>query len=742
MPSVRISDGANAVVDITPNPNSALIKYFKDLSDLSIDGTVLALRRAMSLDDPVVKTVSAGVTFIEPVGVGTDQVDLEVGAGVNGSLGIFKPDATGSQLFDPDPYGDPIPVAADDRYVSFGFTATVNPAATVGAGDLNFGFSAGASASIANYRRFATKPSPPELVDDIQSTIAGFVIPADIEDFEASPVGSVVTINGTGSLKFSATANLLTAVNPLASASLPAPLPPVALKAGGSISVGVAVQLSGEYQVRLTKSGPQQVRLGFYRKSGTAFSIKATASAGVSANVGEGDILGKLISAISSDGKADTDQLQKARLTPNQIQGIQDAITASISRTIEVAISAELGSTEQETAAFLYDINVSSLSPISRTALHRALNGDLGALTEDAGLTLSGIRAIRDIFASLRESKHSFSINLLGIVNYGWISKLVLAGKTLYDPSTGQLVIADTATASRIGTTIMNIGVADAEKLRRVMAENFLITIAYRGAKASGLQPSLTSAHSFFALNEHTSPETLRDELDVNVGLGLMESGEQAHIVDSAPEFGRTLFHAATTYDSALSSQLFLDGDRVRSAEFFESAGLAALKSIVHRGDVDEARLRPADNPSLWQQMKNLGQPSIPTLFKDVAEPVVAAIVSDYTVIRWWSEAMNSTGTKLAAMLRFLATHPTVDDENDDFKKLRNDLAAHLRSVAATTKEEFDRPWGLLAMFNASGRRCGRKVKLVGSTVSILKEVPLELKEVPLESAAATSARP
>src|SRR5437879_8555472 len=103
MPSVRISDGANAVVDITPNPNSALIKYFKDLSDLSIDGTVLALRRAMSLDDPVVKTVSAGVTFIEPVGVGTDQVDLEVGAGVNGSLGIFKPDATGSQLFDPDP---------------------------------------------------------------------------------------------------------------------------------------------------------------------------------------------------------------------------------------------------------------------------------------------------------------------------------------------------------------------------------------------------------------------------------------------------------------------------------------------------------------------------------------------------------------------------------------------------------------------------------------------------------------
>jgi len=124
--------------------------------------------------------------------------------------------------------------------------------------------------------------------------------------------------------------------------------------------------------------------------------------------------------------------------------------------------------------------------------------------------------------------------------------------------------------------------------------------------------------------------------------------------------------------------------------------------------------------------MKELGQPSIPALFKDVPEPIVAAIVSDYTVIRWWSDAMNSTGIKLAAIQTFLATHPTVDDENNDFKRLRNDLASHLRSVAAATKEEFGRPWGLLAMFNASGKRSGRKVTLVGSTISIVKEVSLQ----------------
>jgi hypothetical protein len=733
MPSIKITDGVDTVVDVIPAPDSALIKYFKNLSDLSIDGTLLTLRKAVTLEDPAVKTVTAGVTFAEPVDVGTDQVDLKIGVGVNGSIGIFKPDATDSQLFDPDPYGDPITVDQDDRYVSFGVTATINPAIVVGSGDLKFGFSAGASSSITNYHRFPTKPTAPSLIDAVTSTIAEFVIPADIEDFESLPVGSVVAINGTGSLKVSGTVNLLAAINPLASASLPAPLPAVALKAGGSIAFGADVQITGEYQIRVIKSRQQQVRLGYYRKSGTAFSIKATASAGIAANVGDGDILGQLISAISSDAKTDADELRKGGLPPDQIQGIQEAIKASIARTLEIAISAELGSSQQETAAFLYDIDISSLSPLSRAALHRALDGDLAALTGQATSMLPGVRAIRDIFSNIRESKYSLTVNLLGIVNYGWISKLLLAGKTLYDPITGQLVISDTATAARIASTVMNVSVANSEKLRQVMAENFLITIAYRGAKASGLQPSLTTAHSFFALNDHTSPETLKDELDVNVGLGLMGSSEQEYMVQSAPEFGRTLFYAATTYDNTLSTQLFLDGDRVRPVEFFESAGLQALKSLVHEGDVDEARRRPAEDPGLWQQMKELGQPSIPSLFRAVPDPVVAAIVSDYTVISWWSEAMNGTAAKLATIQKFLATHPTVDDENNDFKRLRADLASHLRSVAATTKEEFGRPWGLLAMFNASGKQAGRKVTLVGSTISILKEVVLQ-------SAAATRA--
>ena len=152
----------------------------------------------------------------------------------------------------------------------------------------------------------------------------------------------------------------------------------------------------------------------------------------------------------------------------------------------------------------------------------------------------------------------------------------------MYEPTTGQLIISDSATASRIGLTLLNIGVADAEKLRHVMAENFLITVAYRGAGNAGLQSTLTSSHSFFAMNQHTPPETVRDELDASVALGLMDQNDERKIVTSAPEFGGTLFYAATHYDNTLSTELFLSADQARPVDF-EGRGPTRIQSSVPR---------------------------------------------------------------------------------------------------------------------------------------------------------------
>jgi hypothetical protein len=726
VPTFKITDGINADLEVTPNEDSALVKYFKRISDLSIDGALLALRSGVTLADPAIQTVTAGVHFAQPVDVGTDKVDLKIGGGLSGSLGFFKPDGLISKLFDPDPYQDPIPVAPDERYVSFGVMASVDTGIEMTSGDLTFGFTAGAFVTITHYRRFAMKPVPPALIDAVSSTIAGFIIPGDIDDLEALLPGSILTLNGVGTLKFSGTADLLTAVNPLASVALPAPLPAVSLKAGGSITIGTDVQLTGEYQIRILKSSQQQLRLAYYRKSGEAFSVKATASVGISGGTAGSDILGKVISAISSDGKADEEELKKAGLSADEIAGIEATLKASVERTVELALAAELAVSHEQSAAFVYEIDMAALSPTSRAAIHAALDGDLAALTSDPSAPLPGIRAARDLFTNVRERKYSLIINLLGIVNFGRVSTLVTVGKTMYEPTTGQLVISDSASASRIGLTVMNVGVADADKLRRVMAENFLITVAYRGARSAGLQPSLTTTHSFFALNQHTSQQTIRDELDVSVALGLLGADEQDRIVGSAPEFGRTLFYAATEYDNPLATQLFLDVERPRPLDFYEEVGLQALACLVHWQDDDKARLLPTRDPALWQKMKEVGQPGIAACFSDVPTPVIGAIIADYSLIRWWSDAMSTTATELANMRAFLATHPNADDESDDFKKVRNDLAGHLRSVAANTKEEFGRPWGLIAMFIVSGRRAGRKARMFGNNLSLAADAPIQ----------------
>ena len=729
MPSFKISDGVNAALDVTPNANSALIKYFKNLSDLSISGAQMALKSGTTLADPTVSSVTAGMTLAQPIDVGTSQVDLKIGGGLSGSLGVFVPRGSAPKLFDPDPYNDPILVAPDDRYISFEILASVNDSVAATSGDLKFGFTGGGSVALTNYRRFTVKPTAPQLVDAIRETVAQFTIPADIEDLEALTPGQIVTINGTGTIKFSAIADLSTAVNPLASASLPAPLPTVAIKAGGSITMGADVQLTGEYQIRVSKVDAKQVQLAYYRKSGGALGVKVTASVGLSADVGGGDVIGKLMSAISSDAKADTDELKQANLGDTEIKSIQEVIKASITRTLEIAVSAELDATREHEAAFLYDIDLSSLTAASRAAIHSALDGDLSPLTIDPSSPLPGIVYGRDLFSEVRQRKYSLNVNLLGIVNYGWVSKLITSGKTIYEPITGQLVISDSATASRISTLVANIGVADPEKLRQAMAENFLITIAYRGARRAGLAPALTTSHSFFALNQHTSQETLRDELDVSVALGLLDENVETKLVTSAPEFGRTLYYATTGYDGTLSTSLFLDGNQPRTTEFYEQAGFEAVACLIRPGDSDSARLRPTNDADLWQKMKDAGQPGIKGLFPGVPDPVVGAIIADYSLICWWSKAMNETAKKLAAMLGFLSSHSTADDQNNEFKKLRSDLADHLSSVAANTKEDFGRPWGLLAMFIASGKRAECKTMLVGHNLSISSQRSIRTPE-------------
>jgi hypothetical protein len=429
---------------------------------------------------------------------------------------------------------------------------------------------------------------------------------------------------------------------------------------------------------------------------------------GIAAGFGGEDLFSKVIGAISGDAHADLQELARAGVSDDQAAAIQAAVKAAVSRKLEIAVATELSASDSHSAAFLYEISPSALTNESRQAINAALHGDLSRL--HAG-RLPGVTAVRSIWDHLRRRGVELNINLLGILNRRSVVTLALEGKVLFEPATGALVITDQATAERIQTTQVNFG-ADSEKLRRVLAESFLITAAYHGTRQSVGGPSLRCSHQFFELRNSAAPGAISHYLRNAVGLGLITAAEAA-APQGIANFGRTLFTLSTDYDHELVSRMFLDSnDSPVARDIYETAGRFAIQFLVMPGDDDALRLRPAIDDSLWNRMKEVGQPGFSGLFPGAPEPLVGAIRGDYSAIQWWVDAMSGAAAQLAAMRQWRSRHPGASPDDFEFQKLRRGLADHLQKVAANTKEEFGKPWGLIAMNQLVGQRSGAKMLL------------------------------
>jgi hypothetical protein len=329
------------------------------------------------------------------------------------------------------------------------------------------------------------------------------------------------------------------------------------------------------------------------------------------------------------------------------------------------------------------------------------------------GGALPGVTSVQSVWEKARKNGIRFDVNLLGILNIGSLSTLTTTGAVLYEPATGALVITDKLTAQRIRSTAVNFG-ADTQKLRHVMAESFLLTAAYQGSQQQVGGPALRCSHDFFDLDNDTSRDQMERDLRVAAALGLL-SGADTIPPAGIDDFGRTMIHARTDYDSSLAAALFLDsGGAPLPQQLYENVGRAAIQLLVSEGDADAARREPALDDGLWSRMKAQGQPGFATLFPDLPAPLLGAVTADYTAIMWWADAMAGAGQRLAAIGKWFSQHSAPAPNDPEFQSLRQDLAAHLKKVAATTSEQFGEPWGLIAMDEASGRRAGASILIAG----------------------------
>lgn len=722
MPTIKLTDQIGANIDVELKEGSAITKYVRSLARLQLPDLRFAGIEKITLDKLPVKSLQTGLSFEHPVEVGADGPELKISAGVSGGVRLYS--SKDKQLFDPDVFGDTIPISSNQFYVGVGVTAALSAALAGKSGDLSFGFNAGSRVALTTYKLFESQEGGtfPRAVDALGEAFKGFVIPGDLEDLDNLTEGTVTTAEGSGSLKISGEVNLLSVVNPLAVVNLPEPLGELKINSGGTIKVGASFELSGAYQLRVQKVAKGKIRLGYYKKRGSEFNLSVTASSGVTVGVGKNDLLEQLLKAISKNPEVDKAALEQGGLSEAQIGDIKKVVEAGVARKLELSLGFELSDLRTSEAAFLFEIELGKLDDAGRRAIHDALDGNLSGLTKGEGELPRGVSLVRSIFTEVQKKSHALKINLLGIFNFISVSTLMLKGTVMFEPATGELVITDKATATRIAASTLNFA-ADGEKLRKVLAESVLITAVYRCSKLVAQPPELTMSHSYFELHTKTGRAAIKNNLDVLEALGLMTAAEKKKLMGNTADFGKTTLYAETGYDDALVNSLFFKDGEVRTQEDYERAGRNALKLLVQAGE-DEGRRLPAIDNGLWKEMKVKGQANFKTIdkLKKLPAPTLGAITTDYSVIIWWAETMREMGERLDEIRQFFKDNPNADPENNTFKSLRKKLASKIKDVAGKTKREFGDPWGLVAMDQLSGSGADAKAQITGAVVSILRE--------------------
>ena len=711
MPTIPISDQLGLTVDAQLAPTAALIRYLQQIPKLQFNSLDFSKIGGLTLDDPAVQSLTTGLAFQQPVslGSGPGAPALTIGAGVSGSFEVgTKPEL----LPDGDDDG-----GAGGSYLSVKLNATASAGVSATSGMLTFGALPSTTVEIATCSRFPPK-SGLTLLEAIEETVGAILLPATIADLQSLAPGQSVRVGVSGKLQLSGAVNLLAVTNPLATATLPSPLPAPSVSAGGTVTVGAACTVATDYDVVARRLDNGAVRVGWYRKHSSEVSVTAAASEGITAGFGTTDLFSTIIAAVSASPQADLKELQSAGVPAAQIEAIQKSVQAAVARNLAIAVSAALTFDAANSAAFLYDVVPGQLNDASRAAVRSALRGDLSVL--HAGGALPGVTCVRSVWDEMKSRSIELNVNLLGVLNMRSVASLALEGKVLYEPASGALVLTDSATAQRVQSTQVNFG-ADTDKLRRVLAESFLITAAYHGSQQAMEGPTFRCSQSFFELDASTSRSDMAPKLRTGVALGVLDAAGAA-MPAGVDNFGRTVFLASGDYDDKSVAGMFLDSNEsALPRALFEQCGRDAIQFLVQSGDTDELRLRPAIDDSLWGRMTAAGQPGIPGLFPGASATDVAAITADYTTIQWWADAMTSTAGQLAAMRAWLRSHPSPGPNDPEFQELRQGLAAHLEGVAANTRNEFGQPWGLITVSRLVGRSGGARMLLTGPVVTIDK---------------------
>ena len=540
-------------------------------------------------------------------------------------------------------------------------------------------------------------------------------------------VGSFVSLAGEGELTISGEATLSSSANLLATPGLPI-IGTAAVTAGASVNVGAEWTASGEFELRLSKSDASTLHLAFYRRRGRSLSVSATAKAGMTATVRGRDMLATLMRAISPDPETDLLTLVNAGLDDEQIGAIQQAIAASIDRSLTVAAQLQVSSLRDDQSLFAYDVDLARLDDAGKAALGDALHGRLTKIGEMATAPGGAIRLVTSAAQQLRERKASWRINLLGILNVASFVELVREGSVLFDPVSGALTAADKVSARRIRVREVPLA-SHPEKLRKLLFESLLITAAYRASRALGTTLTLTADQTYLEQRGRTKRQDLEDHYRALIALGLCDESERDARLANDAEFGPSTFVIENRFSAAACDAMFLDADGTpHTLEHYEGIGRRSLLALIPATDPSRSFRRLAlESDAMWARVRMAGaaiDTVLPGHIRD--NPLRLALVrGDVVTILWWAKAMSRAAVELVATRTFLGQRDAASLATDPaFTKARARLADALERIVATTEARFDDPWDVLAM-DAAAARLGRlESMIISANLSVSYKEP------------------
>jgi hypothetical protein len=741
IPDIQVTDQLDKPVEsikIDLTHPSSLVKYLKtEVLHLAVLPDFLA-RKDDTLSQAAAKPLQFEAKAQQKFQLGSTKPEIDILPTAQATIRVNA--SPGTNLFDGDRFHAVAKVPDHTGYVSVGFQGSLDLGVSGSAGDLTFGFDKAGTVSLEYLKAFPLGQGEPTLGDALSRTLSSYAIPADLSDLNALSINDIATVSGEGSLQLSGGVTVTVLPNPLASVDLPLGAGTIAVKAGSAAGLSASFTISGSYQVRTRRKDADTIELSFLRESGTALEADFSASAGITATLGDTDLIATVLGAISTNPAGDKKLL--ADLRPAEIKTLAEAMKGGLDHSLRASLDEVLSAATDDQAAFQYEIQPARLGSGANLAVHKALAGDLSLLTamedgmQNGDILAPGLKMLNSVVSEMRKRGATLKINLLGILNYLTVSELIRNSEILTDAVTGDVTIKETVTGNSI--TSVSEPMARNEALCKAIFDSVMVTTSYRAGKAVAL-PDLSCEQMHFALHQNTNRQILSDYLSWFIALDLLTGQEKEAILSRFTDGGPSTCVLRTSFGDAECASMFFDeSGNLRSKQYYLEIGRLALRALLdpkHQA-VDGLRYQIVDD-KLWPAALhtganvNLG----PLVGLSTADAEVAYLIGDVLVINDWAGAMVEAGALVQDLRAFVGNcDASTLSQNNEFKKKRVALQQKMAVLVKASKTRFDEPWGMVCLFWAGGspRTAYAKTAAERFTVERCAQAALAAAEVQL----------